>query len=108
MSEKKPPHEQMTDKNNGLSSAQEVLYQEEYKKADKVAKNEKDSKKQEKEPSAEWFQCLVLFSCFVTAPHHITVANCAADAIAHQCDAGSGNDHKAENECRRWNVYRKE
>ncbi len=40
MNEKKPPHEQLTDENNGLSSAQEVLYQEEYKKADKVAKNE--------------------------------------------------------------------
>lgn len=45
MTGKKPPHEQMTDKNNGLSSAQEVLYQEEYKKADKAAKNEKNSTK---------------------------------------------------------------
>lgn len=45
LAEKKPPHEQMTDKNNGLSSAQEVLYQEEYKKADKASKKEKDSKK---------------------------------------------------------------
>lgn len=45
MSGKKPPHEQLTDKNNGLSSAQEVLYQEEYKRADKAAKNEKDNKK---------------------------------------------------------------
>ena len=45
MSEKRPPHMQMTDKNNGLSSAQEVLYQEEYKKADKVAKSEKNNKK---------------------------------------------------------------
>lgn len=45
MSEKKPPHKQMTDKNNGLSSAQEVLYQEEFKKADKVAKSEKHSTK---------------------------------------------------------------
>ncbi|WP_342510124.1 YfhE family protein [Sporosarcina sp. FSL K6-2383] len=35
----------MTNKNNGLSSAQEVLYQEEYKKADKVAKNKKSSTK---------------------------------------------------------------
>ena len=45
MSEKKPPHEQLTDKNNGLSSAQEVLYQEEYKKADQVANGKKKSKK---------------------------------------------------------------
>ncbi|WP_203248911.1 YfhE family protein [Sporosarcina beigongshangi] len=45
MSEKKPPHVQLTTKNNGLSSTQEVLYQEEYKKADKVAKNEKNSTK---------------------------------------------------------------
>lgn len=45
MSEKKPPHEQLTDKNNGLSSAQEVLYQEEYKRADKAVKNEKNSNK---------------------------------------------------------------
>lgn len=40
MNEKKPPHEQLTDKNNGLSSAQEVLYQEEFKKADKVDEKE--------------------------------------------------------------------
>lgn len=39
MSEKKPPHEQLTERNNGLSSTQEVLYQEEYRKADKVSKN---------------------------------------------------------------------
>lgn len=43
MSEKRPPHQQLTDKNNGLSSTQEVLYQEEFKKADKVAKNEKNN-----------------------------------------------------------------
>ena len=40
MNEKKLPHEQLTDKNNGLSSAQEVLYQEEFKKADKVGEKE--------------------------------------------------------------------
>lgn len=45
MSEKRPPHQQLTDKNNGLSSTQEVLYQEEFKKADKVAKNEKNNTK---------------------------------------------------------------
>ncbi len=41
MSDKKPPHEQMPDKNNGLSSMQEVLYQEEYKRADAVKEQEK-------------------------------------------------------------------
>lgn len=41
MSEKKPPHERMTERNNGLSSAQEVLYAEEFKKADNATKNEK-------------------------------------------------------------------
>ena len=40
MNEKKPPHEKMTVKNNGLSSTQEVLYQEEFKKADKVGEKE--------------------------------------------------------------------
>ena len=40
MSDKKSPHEQMPDKNNGLSSMQEVLYQEEYKSADKIKKEE--------------------------------------------------------------------
>ena len=43
MTKKKPPHEQLTDKNNGLSSTQEVLYQEEYREADKVTKKEKKS-----------------------------------------------------------------
>ena len=48
MSEKKPPHERMTEKNNGLSSTQEVLYQEEFKKADKAAKNEDENKDEKK------------------------------------------------------------
>ena len=38
MSEKKEPHVQLTEKNNGSSSTQEVLYADEYKKADKAAK----------------------------------------------------------------------
>lgn len=42
MSEKKPPHEQMTDKNNGLTSAQEGSYQQVFNKADKTAKEEDD------------------------------------------------------------------
>jgi hypothetical protein len=41
MSEKKAPHERMTVKNNGLSSAQEVTYQNEFKKADNAVKNDK-------------------------------------------------------------------
>lgn len=45
MGEKKTPHIQLTDKNIGLSSAQEVLYQEEYKKADKISKKEKNNGK---------------------------------------------------------------
>lgn len=46
MSEEKQPHETLTDKNNGLSSAQEVLYAEEFKKADKAGekKEEQDGK----------------------------------------------------------------
>ena len=46
MSEKRTPHERMTDKNNGLSSTQEVLYQREFKKADNAANNEKKSQNQ--------------------------------------------------------------
>lgn len=44
MSEEKQPHETLTDKNNGLSSAQEVLYAEEFKKADKAGEEEKNKK----------------------------------------------------------------
>lgn len=43
MSNKRSPHERMTGKNNGLSSAQEVLYQDEFKKADKVKEEEEKS-----------------------------------------------------------------
>ena len=46
MSEKRTPHERMTDKNNGLKSTQEVLYQREFKKADNAANNEKKSQNQ--------------------------------------------------------------
>ncbi|WP_019412443.1 YfhE family protein [Paenisporosarcina sp. TG20] len=37
MSERKPPHQQMSEENNGLSDAQEVLYNEEFNKADKAS-----------------------------------------------------------------------
>ncbi|HEY9576624.1 MAG TPA: YfhE family protein [Pseudobacillus sp.] len=42
MGEKKEPHVQLTEKNNGSSSTQEVLYADEYKKADKTAKQRAD------------------------------------------------------------------
>lgn len=42
MSEKKQPHEQLTEKNNGLSSMQEVLYQEDFKKADRATEEQQD------------------------------------------------------------------
>lgn len=41
----KEPNKQMTEKNNGLSSAQEVLYQDDYNKAASATKDEKDDKK---------------------------------------------------------------
>lgn len=47
MAENKQPHEKMTDKNNGLSDTQEVLYSEDFKKADKAADTEKEDEKQE-------------------------------------------------------------
>ncbi|SDJ04185.1 YfhE family protein [Alteribacillus bidgolensis] len=40
MDEKKPPHKQMTDKNNGLSSTQEVIYPGDYKEADEAYQDE--------------------------------------------------------------------
>ena len=39
MTGKKTPHGQLNDRNNGLSSMQEVLYQEEFRRAVKLAKN---------------------------------------------------------------------
>ncbi|MDV6379362.1 YfhE family protein [Sporosarcina sp. GW1-11] len=41
--QKKQPHKTLTDKNNGLSSAQEVLYAKDFKKADQAT--EKDNNK---------------------------------------------------------------
>lgn len=37
MSERKPPHQQMSEENNDLTKTQEVLYNEEYNKADKAS-----------------------------------------------------------------------
>ena len=36
---KKPIHERLTEKNNGLTKAQEVLYQRDFKQAKETAKN---------------------------------------------------------------------
>lgn len=44
MNNKKEPHEQMTEKNNNLSSAQEVHYQKDYNKADKAMENAMENK----------------------------------------------------------------
>lgn len=42
MNEKKQPHERLTEKNNGLSDTQEVLYAKDFKRADNtLKKNEK-------------------------------------------------------------------
>lgn len=43
--ERKQPHEQLTMKNNGLTSMQEVLYRKEFKQADKkMVKNDQNKK----------------------------------------------------------------
>ncbi len=47
LKENKAPHETLTEKNNGLSSAQEVLYAKDYKKADKATEQD-NNKKSEK------------------------------------------------------------
>ncbi|REB10118.1 YfhE family protein [Sporosarcina sp. BI001-red] len=46
MTEKKEPHEMLTEKNNGLSSAQEVEYANDFKKADNSTKNKNKRKKE--------------------------------------------------------------
>ncbi|SES09789.1 YfhE family protein [Psychrobacillus sp. OK032] len=47
MNNHKPPHEQFTMKDNGLTSMQEVLYQKEFNRADKATtkKNQNQNKK---------------------------------------------------------------
>ncbi|SUJ01655.1 YfhE family protein [Sporosarcina pasteurii] len=42
--EKKAPKNPMTDKDNGLSSTQEVTYQDEFKKANRTANRENKNK----------------------------------------------------------------
>lgn len=45
MKEQKQPHEQLTTKDNGLTSTQEVLYQKEFKRADKATTKSNENKK---------------------------------------------------------------
>ncbi|SDI35341.1 YfhE-like protein [Alteribacillus persepolensis] len=40
MENKKPPHKQITNKSNGLSSTQEVTYPSDYKRADEAFKKQ--------------------------------------------------------------------
>jgi len=48
MKPKKEPHEHMTTKNNGLSATQEVLYDDEFRKADKASKVQDKQQENEK------------------------------------------------------------
>jgi hypothetical protein len=41
MKNRKPPHQQLTVKDNGLTATQEVLYQQEFKRADKATEKSK-------------------------------------------------------------------
>lgn len=45
MKEQRPPHEQLTTKDNGLSSMQEVIYRKEFKRADQATKKDEDKGK---------------------------------------------------------------
>lgn len=42
---KRPPHEQLTTKHNGLSTMQEVTYRKEFKKADNATGEQNRNKK---------------------------------------------------------------
>ncbi|WP_213421244.1 YfhE family protein [Bhargavaea massiliensis] len=48
--DQKQPHERMTEKNNSLSDTQEVLYQDDFNRADAADKqqNKKDNQQNEK------------------------------------------------------------
>ncbi|MDQ0298108.1 hypothetical protein J2S78_000516 [Salibacterium salarium] len=48
MDEKKEPHKTMTDKSNGLSSTQEVIYNDEFVEADEAFKEEKSEKNKDR------------------------------------------------------------
>lgn len=45
MKDQRPPHEQLTTKDNGLSSTQEVIYRKEFKRADQAATKKDKNKK---------------------------------------------------------------
>ena len=45
MKDQRPPHEQLTTKDNGISSMQEVKYRKEFKKADKATEKNDQNKK---------------------------------------------------------------
>lgn len=49
MSEEKQPHEKLTDKDLDLTSAQEVHYKDDFKKADEATKKENQEKNKEDE-----------------------------------------------------------
>lgn len=48
MADNKQPHEKMTEKNNGLNDSQEVLYSEDFKKADKAGEEQRQENKEKK------------------------------------------------------------
>lgn len=45
MKDGKPPHQQLTVEDNGLTSTQEVIYQQEYKRADRATGQKKSEKR---------------------------------------------------------------
>ncbi|MGM9948943.1 MAG: YfhE family protein [Lysinibacillus sp.] len=45
MKDQRPPHEQLTTKDNGLSSMQEVIYRKEFKRADQATTKKSQGKK---------------------------------------------------------------
>ncbi|AQQ51964.1 YfhE family protein [Planococcus lenghuensis] len=49
MAEDKKPHEKITDKNNGLSDTQEVLYPDDFKKADEADEQQREEQKKQDE-----------------------------------------------------------
>lgn len=51
LSESKQPHKTLTDKNNGLSAAQEVLYAEDYRKADHTTDQDKTTQQDKNKKS---------------------------------------------------------
>lgn len=48
MADNKQPHEKLTEKNNGLNDNQEVLYSEEFKKADKAGEEQRQENNEKK------------------------------------------------------------